>query len=165
LGFVNEEDAMPAGRPHEGADLVDRLAGSDEAKKRFKTIMETITGETLVKDAIARLGISETRFYQLRDEVLKAGLSSMEPAKPGRPSSRSAEDEEEIARLRIENSSLRVELHREGVRADVNEVLSLPVEPYKKKEPKRRKRRRRGRLLMAKKKENGAEGPQGGPKQ
>lgn len=165
LGFVNEEDAMPAGRPHEGANLVDRLAGSEDARRRLRTIIETITGETLVKDAITRLGISETRFYQLRDEVLKAGLSSMEPGKPGRPSYRSPEDVEEIDHLRLENASMRVELNRERARADVGEVLSLPAEPYKKKEPKRRKRRRRGRLLMVKKKENGTESPQGGPKQ
>lgn len=164
LGFVNEEDAMPAGRPHEGANLVDRLAGSEDAKRRFRTIIETITDETLVKDAIIRLGISETRFYQLRDEVLKAGLSSMEPAKPGRPSSRSPEDVEEIDRLRLENASLRVELRRERARADVGEVLSMPEEPEKKTEPKRRKRRRRGRLLMVKKKDL-PEGPGCGPKQ
>ena len=129
LGFVHEEDAMPAGRPHEGANLVDRFAGSEEAKKRLKTIIEAMGDKTQVKDAIIRLGISETRFYQLRDEVLMAGLASMEPAKPGRPSSRSAEDAEEIARLRMEVKDLREQLLRERVRADVGQVLAISSEP------------------------------------
>jgi hypothetical protein len=139
---------MAGGRPPKGPQLVDRLEASEEAKERLKTILETITGETSVLEARERLGVSDTRFYQLRDEVLKAGLMRMEPAPRGRPRKEAPESAAELERLREENESLKQALEKERVRTVLAEALPHVVKSEDEKkntEPPPRKARRRRR--------------------
>jgi hypothetical protein len=154
-----EEDVMA--RPPKGPSLVDRLEGSEEAKLRFKTILETITGETSVPDACARLGISDTRFYQLRDEALKKGLKSLEPSRRGRPPKEEGADPEEVERLRREAEELRTELSLEQARTalaiglphvvpDAGEKKGSSRDVRKEKRKRRKEERRRRRIGRSK---------------
>ena len=108
---------MPAGRPPKGAGLVDKFEGSKEAKQRFRIILETIHGDLPVTEAMTRLDISESRFHQIRDKALEAGLASLEPGVTGRPPRVPLETAEEMERLRLENEHLRHELERAEVLA------------------------------------------------
>jgi hypothetical protein len=76
---------MPAGRPPMGPKLVDKFDASDEAKMKLKVIIETMNADISIPEACVKLGIGETRFYELREEALSAALSSLEPGTPGRP--------------------------------------------------------------------------------
>jgi Mg2+ and Co2+ transporter CorA len=135
-------------RPPKGVKIVERFEGSVAAKERLKTVLETITGETSVLEALERLDVSESRFYQLRDEVLKAGLSSLEPSRRGRPPAPRSEEMEEIERLREEVMELRKELEKERVRTVLAEGLphvGKDREEKKTVKPASRKERRKKR--------------------
>lgn len=151
-----EEEAMA--RPPKGVKIVDRFEGSDAAKERLKTILETLTGETSVLEAVERLGVSESRFYKLRDEALKAGLSTVEPSRRGRPPARRSAEAEEIERLREEAKELRKELEKERVRAVLAKGLPRVgkdrEEEKKSHEPVSRAERRR-RLKEERKRRKG----------
>lgn len=119
---------MPAGRPPKGPDLVDRLQGSDEAKKRVKIVLQTISGTLPVKEACEILAVSESRFHQIREEILLKALRSQEPQPKGRPPDRSAVPGEVLAEmegLRVRNEALEEALKRETVRADLGEIMSI----------------------------------------
>ncbi|MHC4781053.1 MAG: hypothetical protein ACYTFG_20970 [Planctomycetota bacterium] len=118
---------MPAGRPPKGPDLVDRLTGSEEAKRRVKTVLQTISGTLPVKEACAILGVSESRFHQIREEILHNAVTSQEPQPKGRPPDRAAVPGEvlaEVEGLRARNEALEEALKRETVRADLGEIMS-----------------------------------------
>jgi hypothetical protein len=51
------------GRKPEGTGHVERLSGSEVAKQRLTTILETLAGKITVPEACARLGIREARFH------------------------------------------------------------------------------------------------------
>jgi len=74
-----------ARRKPKGPALVERLDGSERAKERLETILETISGRLTIEQACRRLGIKATRFHALRDEALKASLERLEPKSAGRP--------------------------------------------------------------------------------
>lgn len=146
-------------RPPKGVKIVDRFDGTDGAKERLKTILETLTGETSVLEAVERLGVSESRFYQLRDEVLKAGLSTMEPSRRGRPPAHRSEEMEEIEKLREEVKDLRKELEKERVRTVLAKGLphvgNDPGEQKKNNENLSRSERRRRMKEERKKRKRG----------
>jgi len=116
---------MPGGRPPKGADLVDRLEGSEEAKQRVKIVLETIQGKRSVREATELLGISASRFHAIREKALSGAVSSLEPGVRGRPPSE-GERTPEAETLRQENERLREAMAREKARADVAEILSAP---------------------------------------
>jgi hypothetical protein len=60
------------------------LTGSEQAKLRLEVVLDTIAGKCGVKEACLRLGISEPRFHQLREQVLTAALERLEPKPAGR---------------------------------------------------------------------------------
>src|SRR6516164_8817741 len=66
------------GRYPSGPEAVERLAGSAEAKERLQVVLETLAGRCRVQEACARLGISEPRFQQVRQQMLSAALNSLE---------------------------------------------------------------------------------------
>jgi hypothetical protein len=68
-----------------GTDLVNKLSGSEEAKTRLKVILDTVAGNRTIEQACAELGISRSRFFEIRDKVLQAAVSDLEPKPPGRP--------------------------------------------------------------------------------
>ena len=60
------------GRRPSGPQYVQQLTGSDQAKKRLRVVLETLSGTCRVQEACRQLNISEPRFHQLRTEALAA---------------------------------------------------------------------------------------------
>lgn len=116
------------GRLPSGPEYVDQLAGSDQAKERLKTVLETLAGTCRVQEACRRLKISEPRFHQLRQQVLEAGLAEIEPRAKGRPAKKWSPAEEEIARLREQLAAREVELRAAQVREEIALVLPRVVQ-------------------------------------
>ena len=73
------------GRKPTGANLVERLEGSERAKTRLKAILETLSGQRTIPDACEELGIQESMFHRVRSEVLQTALDRLEPRPLGRP--------------------------------------------------------------------------------
>ena len=55
-----------AGRKPLGAGHVDQLSGSERAKLRLATILNTLRGELKVADACQQLGVCQSRFFAMR---------------------------------------------------------------------------------------------------
>lgn len=105
--------------------LIERLEASDLARERTKVILLTLFGDWEVKHALARLGISRTRFQVLRERLLAGAVAALEPASIGRPRTtrrRSARERQlghELELLRLEARRLRARLRiAEGPLAD-----------------------------------------------
>src|SRR4029077_8839633 len=62
------------GRPPRGLTSIDLLEGPSEGKKRLRTILERLGGQTSVEDACAVLGISRAFYYVLEAKVLNSAL-------------------------------------------------------------------------------------------
>jgi len=76
---------MPAGRPTEGLEHIDRVHGSFEAKLRMKAIVSSLLGEVTVVESCERIGIRPSRFHVIRHEALQAAVERLEPHRAGRP--------------------------------------------------------------------------------
>src|SRR5262249_14459879 len=83
-GAPFEKDSPMRGRLPSGPAFVDRLDGSLVAKERLKVLLETLAATCRIGDACARLGIQESRFEQVRLEVLQAALAAAEQRRAGR---------------------------------------------------------------------------------
>jgi len=105
---------MRTGRPPKGSGLVDRIEGSAEAKRRAKAILAAMREDLTVRDACGQLGVSESRFYQLRDRFLLEGITGLEPGLGGRPRKEAPKEapvkvlEERVARLELELKAARL---------------------------------------------------------
>ena len=106
-----------------GPGLVEHLEGSQRAKERLETILETIVGRLTVAEASQRLGICEAMFYRLRTEVLKAGLAQLEPHRVGRPPQQSIAEDAKRAELEHRIVELESELKIAMVREDIAHVM------------------------------------------
>jgi hypothetical protein len=115
---------MTRGRPTAGAGLVEGLAGSPAAKQRLTLILETLAGRRTVVEASRRLGLSERRFYALREQGLQQALRSLEPRPVGRPPGGPAALDAERSRLEAEVRGLRLELRAAQVREEI--AVALP---------------------------------------
>lgn len=116
---------MPAGRPPEGLGHVDRLDGDDESKRRLRIVLATLLGELTVIEACERLGVSESRFHEMRRQALEGALASLRPGVPGRP--KGVDEDPVIDRLEgleRENRELRIELQASYVRTEL--ALGMP---------------------------------------
>lgn len=110
---------MPAGRPCEGLEHVDRLDGSFEAKRRMKAIVQTLSGEMGVMDACDGLGIGSSRFHVLRREALQAAVTRLEPRASGRRAREPFVSAERIETLEKRLKAQEEELRRERARAAI----------------------------------------------
>ena len=115
---------MKPGRKPAGPKLVEGLSGSDFAKKRLQQILRTISGEVTIEDASATLGISRTRFYDLRLSLLEEMVENLEPRPAGRPPQK-PEIPEEVTFLQRRIAQLELELKATQVRAELNTFLPL----------------------------------------
>jgi Helix-turn-helix domain len=112
------------GRQPVGPELAERVAGSDEARRRAKVVLQTMTGELRVQEACARLGISEQRFEAIRQEAIAGAVASLEPKPVGRPPRPAASaDAAEVARLRERIAELEAEVHAAAVRLELAAAL------------------------------------------
>jgi hypothetical protein len=144
----HQEECIMRGRRPAGPEVVDHLAGSDQAKERLKVVLQTLAGQCRVQEACQRLGISEPRFHQLRQQMLEAALAGLEPQPAGRkPAPPLSPEQLELAKLAEELAAKDVELRAAQARAEIAVTLprlaTEPVEPEKKTTPAERARLRR----------------------
>jgi hypothetical protein len=140
------------GRRPVGPEYADKLEGSNIAKERVKVILETMAGKCRLKEACERLGISEQRFHQLREEMMAAMIKALEPGHAGRPARTLTSVEEQVVALEQKLADQEVELRTAKARAEIAVIMpdlshpspSASEEESEKKTPPRR-RRRRGR--------------------
>ena len=95
-------NAARTGRKPSGPQIVARLEGSPSAKQRLEVILETIAGQLTVPEACVRLGISQSRFHDLRNRTLQATLNTLEPRRLGRPPKPTSPEQGEIDALKAE---------------------------------------------------------------
>jgi hypothetical protein len=137
------------GRRPVGPEYAEQLNGSETAKLRAKVILETMAGRCRLKEACQRLGISEQRFHQLREEMMIAAVKALEPGHAGRPAHTRAPAEEQVVALEQQLQNKEIELRaakaREEIALIMPEVKHEPVDPEKKTPQRPPKRRRRGR--------------------
>jgi len=103
---------------------VERLEGTEEAKRRLRVILETVSGQRDVADACEELGIGKTAFFELRKRVLQTSLADLEAKPVGRPAKETPERDAEVARLEEENERLRLDLEISQVREEI--ALAMP---------------------------------------
>lgn len=116
---------MGAGRPPDGPKHVERLDGEDEAKTRLRLVIETLSGVRSIEDACAELGVSPSRFHELRNEAMQGALDALAPGASGRPRQQEPDpDPERLAALERENQELQAELLASMVRTEI--ALGMP---------------------------------------
>ena len=116
-------------RPPEGPNLADRLEGPEDAKRRLKVILETISGTKSIADAAAEIGVGAARFHELRKEVLEAALLALEPKPAGRPRAESDQPDPRVAELEAQIGDMTIELKASHVREQI--ALTMPHLPMK----------------------------------
>jgi transposase-like protein len=129
---------------------VDRLEGGDAEKRRLKIVLETLSGELSIEQACEELGVSASRFHELRREALQAALDGLTPGPSGRPKHTDVpSDPEHVKAVERENAELKRELLASYVRTEI--ALAMPHvltdkgrADTKKKARKARKQQRRG---------------------
>src|SRR5438105_15685342 len=110
------------GRYPSGPEYVDSLEGSEQAKKRLRVVLETMTGKLRVQEDCQILELSEQRFYQLREELLQAALERLEGRPAGRPRRPLAEEDPQLLAAKV--AELEAELRASSVREEL--ALALP---------------------------------------
>jgi transposase-like protein len=104
---------------------VDRLDGDETLKRRLRVVLETLSGERSVEQACADLGVSPSRFHELRREALQGALAGLLPGASGRPHRQDpAVDPERLKALERETQELRRELQAALVRTEI--ALAMP---------------------------------------
>lgn len=111
------------GRKPLGAQLVDRLEGSEHAKIRLKVILETLAGRQTIPEACATLGIQESMLHRVRSEVLQTALDRLEPRPLGRPPLVPSTQDQRMAELEEENLRLEADLRAAEIRRELAEQL------------------------------------------
>lgn len=115
---------MTRGRTPRGPRMAQDLDGSGEARERLELMLQTVAGTCTVKDASERLGISEARFYKLRDRALSAAVQSLEPLPAGRPTTSRSDADPRIAALEAKVSDLTLQIEAAGIREEI--ALTMP---------------------------------------
>jgi hypothetical protein len=134
------------GRRPWGPEYAETLKLSELAQERLKVVLQTIAGQCRIGDACARLGISEQRFDQLREESLLAAGERLELRAAGRPVQTPSPAQDQIRLLEEKVAELEIELRVARTRAEIALVLPQVGSAAEKKttgQPK--KPRRRGR--------------------
>jgi hypothetical protein len=150
-GSKGWEDPAMRGRRPAGPEYTDKVAGSHTAKERAQVILETMLGTCRVQEACARLGLSEQRFHQLREDMMTGAVKALEPGHAGRPPQIATPAEQHVAALEQQLAEHKVELQAAKAREEIALILPKvqhePAEPEKKTPqlPRRRRRRRPGK--------------------
>ena len=108
---------------------VDSLCGSERAKLRLQTILQTLQGQMTVAEACQMLGIGESRFYALRNQWLQESVELLEPRPLGRPPQVVSPEQAEVARLEAENRDLRQQRCVAEVREELAQRLPHVLRP------------------------------------
>lgn len=124
---------MSGGRPPLGSDHIATLETDELTKERLAVVLETLQGSLPVKEAAERLGISESRFHELRKQALQAAADSLAPRRPGRP--RKVEPGEMDRIQELEGKVRELELDLDVARTRTELALTQPhvlLDPSKK---------------------------------
>jgi hypothetical protein len=134
------------GRRPGGPECVAGLDGSERARERLRLVLEVVAGRCRVGAACRRLGVSEPRFYQLRQEALQGAVAALEARPAGRPRRTAVEESVDALQAQLEQRELEVRLAQ--TREEVALILgpgateaSAAAGPATKKAPRRRKAR------------------------
>lgn len=125
--------------------LVKGMSGSELAKLRLETILETFAGTLSVNEACARLGMGTSAFHKLRAKALSGALGSLEPGKVGRPSASFTEQDAHIADLQTEVQELKIDLEASRIREELAIAMPHVLEQHPDKPAGKGKRRRKGK--------------------
>ena len=132
------------GRHPLGPRLVDETEGSDQACRRLKVMLETISGQKRIAEACEELGIGAAQFHRLRNKMMQGALVSLEPAAPGRPRGAMEAVDERIAAMQEENRQLRVELRAAQIREEIALLMPHLVKVPEGREKKTKRKARSG---------------------
>jgi transposase len=142
---------MPArrGRPHEGAELVDKLDDcSEEARQRLKVIFQTLAGVFTVEEACEILNIQRSAFYKLRGQFIENAVQLLEPKTPGRKKKLVTPQQVENQRLRDENERLKFELKAQQLREEIGILMPHLLKGDRASAAKKTKKKRQARRRM-----------------
>jgi len=123
------------GRYPSGPEAVERLRGSDEAKRRLRVLLEVLSGRCRVKDACAQLGLGEARLEQLRTRALVGALAALEPRPGGRPPRRREVTAGQVEELKARVHELELELRVAQARGEVAQILGGARRPARRRAP------------------------------
>lgn len=115
------------GRPPLGAEIVEHLTGSPQAKQRLAVILRALTGEITIPQACQELGVGESRFHELRNEVLQHALEDMEAKPRGRPPS--PQEDARVADLQRQIQALKIDLRAAQIREELATMLPHVLHP------------------------------------
>ena len=115
---------MARGRPPLGAEIVDRLEGSSQAKCRLRLILRTLAGEMTIPQACQELGIGPSRFHDLRNDILQDMLESLEGRPRGRPPDGGTDRDARVQELQQQVLSLTTDLRASQIREEL--AIMLP---------------------------------------
>jgi transposase-like protein len=90
----------------------------------LRVILETMTGDRSVADACTELGVSESRFHQMRREALEGALAGLQARPAGRSAAEPPDMSSKVAELEAENRDLRIDLQASRVRTEI--ALAMP---------------------------------------
>ncbi len=122
------------GRPPLGPEIVDRIEGSEEARRRARILLEVMTGERSVDSACDALGIQTTRFEDIRKEAFGGLVAALEPKPVGRPPKPVDEAAAQLTALEEEIKRLKIEIVTSHVREEL--AIGLPHAARSKKNRK-----------------------------
>ena len=105
-----------------GSQIVSHLSGSVHAKRRLKAILQTLSGQLSIPEACRELGIGESRFHAVRNEVLQRALEGLEPRPRGRPPA--PRPDPRIRQLQQQVQSLNLDLRASQIREEL--AIAMP---------------------------------------
>jgi transposase-like protein len=112
-----------------GPELADNLEGSQEGRKRLRVILETVAGRKGVEEAARELGVSESRFHEMRAQALGAALSGLEPSPAGRPKKEEDPKDRLLREKDEELLELKIQLRSAQLREEIAAVMPNLVKP------------------------------------
>jgi hypothetical protein len=123
------------GRKPLALEHVRRLNGSEHAKQRMTTLLETLQSACDVGEACAQIHLSESQFHAVRHRWLQGSLQLLEPRTPGRRPKPCSPDTERIQQLEQEVGDLQRELTLTRARCEVLEAFQASAPGAVKKGP------------------------------
>ncbi len=90
--------------------LVERIEVSEAARERTKVILLTLGGQWSVQAGFERLGVSRTRFQELRRRLLDGAARAVEERPAGRPRRARRMDPAYVEAMRAGIDSLKYEI-------------------------------------------------------
>jgi hypothetical protein len=114
---------MARGRPRAGLRLIDQVAAPRTARRRVRVVLATIAGELSITEACTALGVRRTRFFALRQQVLRGAVDAVVARPRGRPRQH-AEAHAEVRDLQAQVRELELALRTTLLRSEI--ALTMP---------------------------------------